>query len=276
LQKALQGFTLIEMSIVLVVIGLIVGGILTGQEMIKSATVRSEVSELEKVETAIYAFRDKYGGLPGDLSNATTFFGTTDANGYTVANGNGDGTILSSITAYNVGNCLSADGTQFFNAGSVPNEVEEVFHHLNLAGMGNYNIAPPAPYANSGLTSFPNAVLGGVMLVTCMNQISTIASIPTAFQNGTAIMIGGVDVPQNQYGSTRIQYVMGGASYGPMLTITPDMASRLDAKIDDGLPLTGRVGVPMTCSGNFNVSAPSTYTAMVSTCSVSMVKMLWQ
>jgi prepilin-type N-terminal cleavage/methylation domain-containing protein len=75
------GFTLIELSIVLVIIGLIVGGILTGQELIKSATVRSEVSELENIETAIYAFRDKYGGLPGDLSNATAFFGTTDSEG---------------------------------------------------------------------------------------------------------------------------------------------------------------------------------------------------
>ena len=268
-----QGFTLIEMSIVLVIIGLIVGGVLVGQDLIKAASVRSQISQLEKLETAIYAFRDKYSGLPGDLSNATTFFGATDANGYTVANGNGDGTILSNITAYVAGSCVSAVGTQF-RFGATPNEVQEVFHHLNLAGMGNYNIAPPTLYAGTNQTSFPDAVLGGAMLVTCLQQAPP-QNFGTAFSAGTGIVIGGVQ--DGTYYSTRIQYVEGTAANASLLPISPDMASRLDAKIDDGLPLTGRVGVLMSCNGGAGgVLPPATYGAMVSSCNVSVVKVLWQ
>jgi prepilin-type N-terminal cleavage/methylation domain-containing protein len=259
------GFTLIEMSMVLVIIGLVVGGILVGVDLVKMATVRSEASELEHVESAIYAFRDKYGAYPGDISNATSFFGTTDANGYTIANGNGDGFIASTISfGGSESSCLSGPATQF-TQGAPPNEVEEVFHHLNLAGMGNYNITPPAAYASSGLTNLPTAVMGGGMLVTCLTGGAT--GIPTAFESGTAIVIGGASAPYN----TRIEYVMGWAGDGPLLTIAPDMASRLDTKIDDGLPQTGRVGVPLTCSGG----PPSTYTAMTRTCNVSVVKKIW-
>ena len=62
-----RGFTLIEMASVLVIIGLIVGGILVGQSLIKAAEVRSEVTQMEKFQTAVNTFRDKYGYLPGDI-----------------------------------------------------------------------------------------------------------------------------------------------------------------------------------------------------------------
>lgn len=67
------GFTLIELSIVLVIIGLIVGGILVGQDLIKSAEIRSTVSQLEKYSSAVNTFRSKYNGIPGDLLNASNF-----------------------------------------------------------------------------------------------------------------------------------------------------------------------------------------------------------
>jgi prepilin-type N-terminal cleavage/methylation domain-containing protein len=59
-------FTLIEMSIVLVIIGLIVGGVLVGQSLISAAAVRAQISQIERYQTAVNAFRDKYSGLPGD------------------------------------------------------------------------------------------------------------------------------------------------------------------------------------------------------------------
>ena len=51
------------MSIVLVIIGLIVGGILVGQSLIAAAAVRAQISQIEKYNTAVNTFRDKYGGL---------------------------------------------------------------------------------------------------------------------------------------------------------------------------------------------------------------------
>lgn len=69
--KDRSGFTLIEMSIVLVIIGLIVGGVLVGQDLIRAAAVRSQISQIEKYQTAVNTFRGKYGAMPGDMSDAT-------------------------------------------------------------------------------------------------------------------------------------------------------------------------------------------------------------
>src|SRR3984957_20998129 len=63
-----NGFTLIELSIVLVIIGLIVGGILVGQDLIKAAEVRAQLLQIEKYNSAVNTFRGKFGGLPGDLA----------------------------------------------------------------------------------------------------------------------------------------------------------------------------------------------------------------
>lgn len=58
-----NGFMLIELSIALVVIGLIVGGVLVGQDLINAAAVRAQISQIEKYNTAVNTFREKYGYL---------------------------------------------------------------------------------------------------------------------------------------------------------------------------------------------------------------------
>ena len=54
-------------------IGLIVGGVLVGQDMIKAAELRAAVGQIEKLDTAVNVFRNKYNGIPGDLPNPTNF-----------------------------------------------------------------------------------------------------------------------------------------------------------------------------------------------------------
>jgi prepilin-type N-terminal cleavage/methylation domain-containing protein len=61
-----RGFTLVELSIVLVIIGLIVGGVLTGQALIQAAKVRAQLTQIEQLDTAMNAFRAKFDCLPGD------------------------------------------------------------------------------------------------------------------------------------------------------------------------------------------------------------------
>lgn len=87
------GFTLIEMSIVLVIIGLIVGGILVGQDLIRASYIRATVSQIEKYNTAVNTFHDKYGFLPGDMNGtAAALFGFV-SRGSHAGEGDGNGTI---------------------------------------------------------------------------------------------------------------------------------------------------------------------------------------
>jgi prepilin-type N-terminal cleavage/methylation domain-containing protein len=65
-----EGFTLIELSIVLVIIGLLVGGVLVGKDLIKAAEIRSQIKQIEEFKTAANAFKLKYGYLPGDIPPA--------------------------------------------------------------------------------------------------------------------------------------------------------------------------------------------------------------
>jgi prepilin-type N-terminal cleavage/methylation domain-containing protein len=91
LYQSRGGFTLIELSIVLVIIGLIVGGVLVGQDLIRAAEVRATIAQIEKYNTAVNTFRGKYNAVPGDLNAATaTAFGFTSRSA-TGAAGQGDG-----------------------------------------------------------------------------------------------------------------------------------------------------------------------------------------
>jgi prepilin-type N-terminal cleavage/methylation domain-containing protein len=72
MQQKQSGFTLVEIAIVLVIIGLLLGGILKGQEMITQAKIKNVVSDFNGISSALYAYQDRYRQLPGDDSNANT------------------------------------------------------------------------------------------------------------------------------------------------------------------------------------------------------------
>ena len=87
--KAKSGFTLIELSIVLVIIGLIIGGVLVGQDLISAAAIRAQIAQIEKYNTAVNTFRGKYDYLPGDIPDPyATQFGFVSRGQY---QGMGDG-----------------------------------------------------------------------------------------------------------------------------------------------------------------------------------------
>jgi len=85
-----SGFTLVEIAIVLVIVGLLIGGVLKGREMITNAKIKRIENDFAGVSAAIYAYQDRYGVLPGDDPAASTRFpGTWRA----ADNGNGNGNI---------------------------------------------------------------------------------------------------------------------------------------------------------------------------------------
>lgn len=131
-----KGFTLVELAIVLVIIGLILGAILKGQELISNAKMKRLYNQYREVVAAIYTYYDKYNAFPGDDPNANTRWST-------VTPGNGDGDGL--IDGFNI-NCMAGSGGETCIA----------WQHLRLANIltgatdnTNGRIAPRNPYGGS-------------------------------------------------------------------------------------------------------------------------------
>ncbi len=99
-QSRSSGFSLLEMSIVLIIIGLLVGGIMSGRAIIESSKLKDVMVEMDYYLTATKSFQSMYNGLPGDLGNATSIWGvlhatpatcfTTIATGKATCNGDND------------------------------------------------------------------------------------------------------------------------------------------------------------------------------------------
>jgi len=93
--KKTKAFSLVELSIVLIIIGLLVAGVSSGQKLIKMAKYKRIAQEMDNVEMALKTFNLTYDALPGDMPNAEDLWGTYNAssNPTGTVNGNGDGSI---------------------------------------------------------------------------------------------------------------------------------------------------------------------------------------
>jgi prepilin-type N-terminal cleavage/methylation domain-containing protein len=179
------GFTLVEIAIVLVIIGLLLGGILKGQEMIQQARIKNAINDFNGVTVAITSYQDRYRALPGDDANATTRW-TTQAPG----KGNGNGTI---------------DG--FYNAndqsgtGGAPADGKEsnlFWQHLRIAGfvpglMTGTGSGTPPLNAVGGLVGVETAVvgtngLGFTSLIVCSSNLpdKVAIAVDTQTDDGTS------------------------------------------------------------------------------------------
>jgi prepilin-type N-terminal cleavage/methylation domain-containing protein len=121
-----QAFTLVELSIVLLIIGLIIGGITAGTSLINQSKLRSILNEQNNYITAINSFRLQYGYYPGDFNNAYSFW-STSSNCTSAATCNGNGNWLIEW----------------------PSEATNTWNHLNLASMINTNYTSSAPEPTS-------------------------------------------------------------------------------------------------------------------------------
>lgn len=146
-----KGFTLVELSIVIIIVALIIGGVVAGSNMISQLRLNSVITQVKENTFATFAFRDKYGALPGDFANARAFLGTDC--GASDAECNGDGN-----------NVIS------FTASSVDSEEHRFWHHLFLAGLVNDEFKPEngvncSPGNNRPLVDSSSNTQGGLQVI---------------------------------------------------------------------------------------------------------------
>jgi prepilin-type N-terminal cleavage/methylation domain-containing protein len=220
-----RAFSLIELSIVLVILGLLTGGILAGKSLIEAAQTKKIAGDVQKYATAVYAFRERYFQYPGDMNNATQFWGASDpvfatcrltpSTGISTCDGNGDGFVGGTM-----GNTLT----------TYQPEALFVWKHLANAGLvaGSFTGVPET-------SSYPMEHISGVNCPpgpidkTCFGLVSQAKPPP-----GHAYLWPG------EYGVT---LRFGKAyKYDPLLaTLSAERTWNIDTKIDDGMPGIGRM-----------------------------------
>lgn len=216
-----QGFSLVELAIVLVILGLLAGGVMSGQSLIRAAELRSVSADTARYKASVYSFRDKYFALPGDMANATQFWGsassggncqTTSSTDRRTCDGNADGKV--------------ADGS---------NEVFRFWQHLANAGLieGQYK----GVAIDDGVT--PNsAQYGSVPGVNVPSAKISNAGYSFSYLDTS----GGADngtYAMNYGNSFWFGKKTGHRTQGSILK--PEEAWNIDIKLDDGQPGYGKV-----------------------------------
>lgn len=196
-----KGFTLVELSIVLVIIGLLIGGILVAQSMIETNRVLAFVRQVQQYDIGVSNFRQKYNSLPGDNQ---IFLPIGDSNG------------------------LIQDSKNPRNDDKFDFEIANFWPHLYLAGQikesyANLPINFPSVGVNCPITAIGNKAC---LLV----GVSSANATDSILFNGES---------RNQYAVVGLN--QAGSNMGAINALMPKEASAYDTKADDGLPMTGNV-----------------------------------
>ncbi len=219
-----QAFSLVELSIVLVILGLLTGGILAGQSLIRASELRSVTSDFQRYTAATNTFRDKYFALPGDMNNATSFWGKDTTSTSACAGASG--------SAGTPGTC-NGNGDGWIGTDHLENY--RAWQQLAMAGLieGTYvgfvnpvaNATPPTPGV-----AVPKSKMGNAYWVAAQLSQSTAVNFELGYSDLS-------DVRYNWLTFTGVNsvYWIGGG------ILKPEEAWNIDTKMDDGIPGTGKV-----------------------------------
>jgi len=225
-----RGFTLVELAIVMIIIGLLIGGILKGQELIANARIASAATKVKAIDAALNTFRDSYGSLPGDLAAPNTRLPGCTNRCNNAGNGNNQ-----------IGGAPDAA-----NAAASENTV--AWAQLAVADLLGGIRDTAATEVVTGGTTHPNA------------------EVPGQFYIGYAAGLAGLGLETTTLATRAGHYlaVYNGAgavaqavAAAGVLSLTPNQANRIDQKIDDGQPNTGST-LAMGVSGTCTVGADGT------------------
>lgn len=236
MSKNKTGFTLVELSIVLVIIGLLIGGVLVGQSLIESSRLNQVVSQINQVNIMARTYKDRFSAIPGDDPRAEDYWGslsgsceTTIASGVETCSGDGDGRI---------------DNNHF--SGNLVHEGIRFWQHLQNAQILN------AEYTGaSGLTSnsgcaggTPICYLPGVNgPVTPYGDDTVLAVLGQGVHTGGGSGFNGKNELRSIIALAAPERQGNSGDVGRYHSnfFTPSQMLSFDAKIDDGAPFTGIV-----------------------------------
>jgi prepilin-type N-terminal cleavage/methylation domain-containing protein len=238
MHKTSYGFSLVELSIVLAVIGLLVGGVLSAQSLIRSAEIRNTVGELSRYQDAYGNFRKKYQSVPGDMSDATSIWEIR-------AGSTGNDDSCRRAPGIYTGTCNGNGDNMIDETGG--NNLNTVFErylfwqHLALSGMidGRFTgaTADSSPLTRAVGFNLPKSALGNNNGLEPVWLSGSISSNPQFFDGS--------------YNVNVLVFTNNG--------LTPEEAWSIDTKIDDGVPATGAV---------FSLKASSTWSPNCTTSDV--------
>lgn len=220
IRQSESGFTLVELAIVMIIIGLLIGGILKGQELITNARVSSTVAQVKAIESGIGGFRDKYSGIPGDIVNPVARLPNCAGGGLCAGAaapgvGNGDGNAQT-------GTANDPNGATAFGS-----EAGASMAQLGASGfLGGMTLAG-ATLGNG--VSHPNTPLGGVWNFGYSNGIVA----PTVGVGGAGSNTAGHYITAAN--------LAGAVAAAGTLPFEASHAFTIDSKLDDGIGNTGTV-----------------------------------
>ncbi len=213
-----KGFTIIELAIVFIVIGLLIGGVLAGQTLIKLAKSNSVITDIKEYQLGAITFRAKYDQFPGDYSLAYNAFGSACDASPENCNGNGNSFI---------------EDTYVINtnqANQNNNEAVRFWQHLSLAQLiKGENTGVGWPYTASPELKYKDVCATVSQGQTTSNAL--IQVVPPQFTNKNYFVLGSKSRAMSGY--------FGVPTHCNTPVFSTEEARLIDTKIDDGKPQTG-------------------------------------